>query len=901
MIQEPKKKKRNDSAVSEVIGSVMLISIVVTAIAIIGVVLTSQPPLQKIPALEAVISSNGKDTIDIYHGGGDTVSNQEIIILVDGVDRTSNFTIRGLGWTTWSQGETLEYLSGTLPGKVQVVYASGTSRTVLVFADFAGGIPTSVPTAIPTPGSAAVVTGIAPNAGITGSTLSVSISGSGFINGATAKLTRGSSVLTATNLIVVSTGQITCSVNLNGAATGPWDVSVTNPGSPQGALPNGFTVVPAGPAPSVTRLAPNSGTSGSLVSIRNLTGTNFVSGALVKLSRLGNPDLFASDVSVLDIANLTCTVSLPAGTSPGLWDVTVINTDGQSGVLNNGFTVRNPGLTVTGITPDSGIGDSSVPAASIAGTGFQPLATVRLNSSSYPDIFATGVVVVNQNQVNCAFDLTGAPPGTRNIVVTNADGTEGMQINGFAVIANAPAITGITPNTGVQGTVVTVTNLAGRGFQNNARINLTRSGYANISAGAVVVVSPTQITCSFNLTDVATGAWNIIVTNPDTQSGSFANGFTVNPPTSPALSAILPASSLQITPASITIAGSGFQNGANVTLVRSGSTTQIGSGIVVLSPNLITCQFNLVGDTPGFWDVVITNTDGQSGNLPGGFLVKSPLPTVTAITNLTQVRGWTVIERITGTNFLSGAAVRFVNGAAGPDIIATNINVVSATQITCTFDLTGATAASRNITVTNQYSDTGTLANGFTVTGASPTLSVRAPTSANRGWPVVITLTGTGFQPGSTVKLTRSGFSDIIANGVTVVSPTQITCTVNLPGVTSGTWNVMVTNTDGQSSGTMTFTVNAVTPTFTSNAPATGARGTAPVLTITGTGFQPGVTVSYTRAPTTITLTNVNVVSPTQITGTLIIPAGATTGLYSVTVTNTDSSTVTSASKFTVT
>ena len=111
----------------------------------------------------------------------------------------------------------------------------------------------------------------------------------------------------------------------------------------------------------------------------------------------------------------------------------------------------------------------------------------------------------------------------------------------------------------------------------------------------------------------------------------------------------------------------------------------------------------------------------------------------------------------------------------------------------------------------------------------------------------------------------------------------------------------MVTNTDGQSSGTMTFTVNAVTPTFTSNAPATGARGTAPVLTITGTGFQPGVTVSYTRAPTTITLTNVNVVSPTQITGTLIIPAGATTGLYSVTVTNTDSSTVTSASKFTVT
>jgi hypothetical protein len=151
------------------------------------------------------------------------------------------------------------------------------------------------------------------------------------------------------------------------------------------------------------------------------------------------------------------------------------------------------------------------------------------------------------------------------------------------------------------------------------------------------------------------------------------------------------------------------------------------------------------------------------------------------------------------------------------------------------------------------------------------------------------------------VKITRAGYSDIIATGVTVVSPTQITCSFNLLGATSGTWNIMITNADGQSSGTMTFTVNAVTPTFTSNAPASGARGAAPGLTITGTGFQPGATVTYTRAPTTITLTNVNVVSPTQITGTLVIPAGATTGLYSITITNTDGSTVTSANRFTVT
>jgi hypothetical protein len=43
----------------------------------------------------------------------------------------------------------------------------------------------------------------------------------------------------------------------------------------------------------------------------------------------------------------------------------------------------------------------------------------------------------------------------------------------------------------------------------------------------VNVVSPTQITCNFDLTGVATGAWNVVVTNPDTQSGTLTNGFTV--------------------------------------------------------------------------------------------------------------------------------------------------------------------------------------------------------------------------------------------------------------------------------------------------------------------------------------------------------------------------------------
>ena len=684
-MQERIKKKRLESAVSEVIGSVMLISVVVTAIAIIAVVLTSQPLPQKIPALDAIISSNGKDTIRIYHNGGDSLSRQEVAILVDGVEKTSGFTIRGSGWTMWLPGESLDYNNGSLPGKVQIIFNSGSSQTVLVSTDFAGRMPTYVPTAIPTPGAAATVTGINPNVGITGSSISTTISGAGFVNGAIAKFSQGSTLLTVTNLIVVSQNQINCIVNLNGAATGQWNITVTNPGSPPGTLANGFTVIPAGPAPTVISITPNFGNSGSSVGIGNLTGTNFISGASVKLSRLGNPDLFASNVNVLDTTNLTCTLTLPAGTSPGSWDVTVINTDGRSGVLSNSFTVNNPGLTVTGITPNSGIQDYSVTVTNLAGTGFETLATVRLNSLSYPDIPATGVVVVNQNQIICAFDLTGAPSGTRNVVVTNTDGREGMLVNGFTITANAPAITGISPNTGMQGTVVSGINLAGRGFQNNARINLTRSGYANITANAVVVVSPARITCSFDLTGAATGSWNIDVINPDYQSGSLANGFTVTSAVPAPVTADFtgtPTSGTVPLPVQFADASTGspteylwnFGDSQSSTLRNPSHSYSSTSG----SPFTVSLR---VGNGTGIY-----NTQIQTGYITVS-AAPTPPPIITTVNPATVRRNVNSLITIGGTGFQSSGTteVLFRRHGTITIIAGTAVMYVSPTQITCMF------------------------------------------------------------------------------------------------------------------------------------------------------------------------------------------------------------------------
>jgi len=98
----------------------------------------------------------------------------------------------------------------------------------------------------------------------------------------------------------------------------------------------------------------------------------------------------------------------------------------------------------------------------------------------------------------------------------------------------APTVTGITPSTGQNTTIISITNLAGTNFVNGATVNLTMSGQANITSGAVTVVDPTNITTTFDLTGAKVGAWNVNVTNPDGQEGSLVDGFTVTNVTPPA-------------------------------------------------------------------------------------------------------------------------------------------------------------------------------------------------------------------------------------------------------------------------------------------------------------------------------------------------------------------------------
>jgi C1A family cysteine protease len=94
----------------------------------------------------------------------------------------------------------------------------------------------------------------------------------------------------------------------------------------------------------------------------------------------------------------------------------------------------------------------------------------------------------------------------------------------------APAVASIAPNTGRNTGTLHVTSLAGTYFQPEAGVKLTRPGQADIDATNEVLVNSARITCDLDLTGAVTGTWNVVVTNPDGQRGTLANGFTVTDP-----------------------------------------------------------------------------------------------------------------------------------------------------------------------------------------------------------------------------------------------------------------------------------------------------------------------------------------------------------------------------------
>jgi hypothetical protein len=205
------------------------------------------------------------------------------------------------------------------------------------------------------------------------------------------------------------------------------------------------TATPGPQKPVITRIIPETGFAGTNVTLTDLAGENFVTGANVSLSRSGSSTIKATGVRVVTPKSITCTLAIPADAVAGAWDVTVRNPDGQSATYTNIFTVRRDtsvvtttgassagSVPITGIDPPFavGAGDNSYV---ITGSKFQNGASVILRRADKADINAREVIVNSETEILCFFTIPTGSMGTWDILITNPDQSYGRKFDGFEI------------------------------------------------------------------------------------------------------------------------------------------------------------------------------------------------------------------------------------------------------------------------------------------------------------------------------------------------------------------------------------------------------------------------------------------------------------------------------------
>jgi photosystem II stability/assembly factor-like uncharacterized protein len=506
---------------------------------------------------------------------------------------------------------------------------------------------------------------------------------------------------------------------------------------------------------------------------------------------------FGAGVSVSSLdrvsaRELTAQLSIAPGATPGWRTVTVTNPGPLPVDLANGFKVDYPTPTVTGVSPAVGSRKETLDVT-VTGTNLDAAATASFGAG----VTVNGVNWVSASQLTVNVSvLAAADLGTRSVTITNPSGYSASATNAFTVRAAKPSITSVAPLQGNQGATLNLT-VTGADFQSDAIASLG----SGIATNSTTFNSATQLTANVTIGSGATlGLRPVAVTNPDGQTGSLTGGFRVMGP-APQIVTVSPAlGTVGTVDLTVDVTGTGFQAGASVTF-----GTGVGvNAVQLLTANLLRATLAISsGATPGPRNVVVTNLDGQSATLAGGFAVRALAPVLTSCNPSWGGRGATATVQVAGNNFQSGATASFGVGVAVGSTI-----FVSASRLDATVTADPAAALGpRTVTVTNPDTQSSSLPGAFEVRVAPPVVVSVNPNAMGQGEAGTVVVKGSGFDPASGVSLGAG----VTVSGITFVSSTQLSVSATVAKwADGGSRSATVTNPDAQlatKSGAFTVTV----------------------------------------------------------------------------------------------
>jgi 6-phosphogluconolactonase (cycloisomerase 2 family) len=752
----------------------------------------------------------------------------------DSTEPTAPPTLSGISTDTFIQGtSTTVTVTGTnfVPGATSVLIsgdgvtignvslASTTSMTVTVAvaADAtpgprtitvktASGTSATIPFTVKIP--APTLSAISPATGRVGATVPITLTGTGFVAGATT-IAASSADIIVQNVSVSSATSLTASLVIDAnAVLGARSISVATAGGTSGAQT--FAVIPL--PPTLASLSAASGVVGTSVT-QTLTGANFVAGATVAVSGSG---VTVSDVSVQSATSLTARFTIASDAALGGRSVSVTTAGGTTTAA--AFAINPPAPTITLVSPATGARGLST-SVTIIGTNFVTTGTTL--SLSGTGVSVASVAVASPTSIVAVLTVdVAAPLGARTLSVTTAGGSAAAS---FSVLPPAPILSFVTPKNLPQGFRGAIT-VTGANFTSGSFVEISGAG---VTTGDQLVVSEISMSVALTIDANAPLGWRQVkVTTP----GGVATGDSVQIVlAAPFLASITPSSGGLGVTVPVTLAGENFRTGATISVSGTGVTA--GAVTVASSTSIQSTLIVAPGATLGARSVSVATAGGVSNSL--SFTVAGTAPTLATVTPAVGAQSALVTTTLTGTNFVAGGTSVAVSGTG---VTASNVNVTSGTSLTADLTISPTAAlGARNLTVNTSAGPSG--AQTFTVNPPVPTLTAVTPNTGAQNGSQTVTLTGTSFVTGATtVNVSGAG---VTVSNVNVTSGTSLTATFDVAvGAALGAGTVSVT-TAGGTSGTQAFTV-IVGPSITSFA----------ALSTHVTIVQP-VTVAWTTANAT--------------------------------------------------
>ena len=300
---------------------------------------------------------------------------------------------------------------------IQVVNPNETQSNTATFTINAAPPPTiiSINPASATAGSAA---------------LTLTVTGTGFLSGA---VVNWNSTALATTF--GSATQLTAAVPASLLAqAGTATIQVVNPNKAQSNTV-GFTISSA-PPPTITSINPASATAGSAALTLTVTGTGFLSGAVVNWNSTALATTFGG------ATQLTAAVPASLLTQAGTATIQVVNPNNtQSNTV--GFTISSaPPPIITTLSPASTGAGGSTFTLTVNGIGFVSGSAVNWNGSALATAF------VNGGQLTAPVDASLiASPGSAAVTVVNPNGAASGAATFTITVPAPPTVTFSGPST----------------------------------------------------------------------------------------------------------------------------------------------------------------------------------------------------------------------------------------------------------------------------------------------------------------------------------------------------------------------------------------------------------------------------------------------------------------------